>query len=94
MPSDFARKPRSIKHKMWKATEFRIFLLYTGPIVFCGILDDDLNNNFLHLHVAITLLSSRTNEINIDVANHLLLKFVQQVQKLYGDNFAVYNIHL
>lgn len=95
MPTDFARKPRSIKHyKMWKATEFRMFLLYTGPIVLYGILDVDLYNNFLHLHVAITLLSSRTNEKNIDVANQLLYNFVQQVEKLYGDNFLVYNIHL
>lgn len=95
MPSDFTRKPRSIKHyKMWKATEFRMFLLYTGPIILQGILDTDLYNNFLHFHVAISILSTSTVKENIDYANQLLVKFVQQIEKLYGETFLVYNIHL
>ena len=33
-PSEFGRRPRTLlEYAFWKATEFRTFLLYTGPIV-------------------------------------------------------------
>ncbi|XP_011862876.1 PREDICTED: uncharacterized protein LOC105559276, partial [Vollenhovia emeryi] len=40
IPYEFQRKPRSTDDvKMWKATEFRFFLLYCGPIVLKNVLD-------------------------------------------------------
>lgn len=53
VPSGFNRRPRCLKdYKQWKATEFT-FLLYLGPIVLKNILDRNMYNNFLTLHVAI-----------------------------------------
>ncbi|EFN74256.1 hypothetical protein EAG_00154, partial [Camponotus floridanus] len=53
-PLEFARRPRShdILSK-FKATEFRQFLLYTGPVIMYGILDERLYKHLLFLHVVI-----------------------------------------
>lgn len=59
IPDEFARKPRSLKEvDRWKATEFRQFLLYTGPVVLCGVLDPVVYHNFLLLSTAIAILVS------------------------------------
>lgn len=44
IPSEFIRKPRPLNEvKRWKATEFRLFILYTGPI----LLHNKLQKNFM-----------------------------------------------
>src|SRR5580765_5958558 len=56
-PSDFVRKPRSLKDvKQWKAVEFRNFLLYIGPVVLRYTLKKDMYHHFLTHHTAITIL--------------------------------------
>lgn len=57
IPCEFARKPRSLKEvKQFKATEYRQFLLYTGPIVLKEILDSTKYDHFITLQIAITIL--------------------------------------
>lgn len=97
MPKEFSRQPRSL-HKVayWKATEFRQFLLYTGPIVLKTVLKGDIYTHFLTLHVAISILISLMliiNKNNIDYAEKLLQHFVQFFEKIYGKEYMSHNVH-
>jgi len=94
-PREFARKPRSLSDiARWKATELRQFLLYTGPIVLKGILDDALYEHFMMLHVAIKILVNKDFCIKDNAsAKSLLVSFVKNCKTLYGNTFIVYNVH-
>lgn len=93
-PCEFNRKPRSLNDvKFWKATEFRCFLLYTGPIVLQHI-PKPMFDNFMMLSVSIKILVSKLHHINLnDVAGNILSHFVQHCADLYGREFVVYNVH-
>jgi len=95
IPCDFSRKPRSLfEYKHWKATELRLFLLYTGPVSLKGLLPPDLYANFLDLSVAVRLLLCHSSCIRYaDFAENLLKYFVSCFCKLYGKNQLVYNVH-
>lgn len=94
-PSDFARRPRSLHMcSKFKATEFRQFLLYTGPTVTYGILEEKIYKHFLFLHTAIRILVSNfPSRLHLKFAELALQKFVQRCESLYGSNFNTYNVH-
>jgi hypothetical protein len=82
---DFARKPRSLSElDRWKATEFRMFLLYIGPVILKQYLEKSKFKNFLCFSVAASILLSETRVEMIEYARKLLVCFVQQSEKLYG----------
>ena len=59
LPSEFSRQPRSLDLiDRWKATEFREFILYTGPLVLKDILHEGYYIHFLTLHCAMRILLS------------------------------------
>lgn len=92
--NDFSRKPRSLEElPRWKATEFRLFLLYIGPIAIQSILSKELYEHFLCLHVAmIIFLSPNYNNLS-SFAQSLMINFVKKFGKLYGKHFISSNIH-
>lgn len=59
IPVEFNRKPRSLDDiARFKATEYRMILLYFGRVVFKNILPKSVYENFLLFHCAITILCS------------------------------------
>ena len=95
IPKEFARKPRPVADiDRWKATEFRTFLLYVGPVVLRGILPDRVYKHFLLLSAGITILCSAQYCVKFNnFANQLLTQFVQQCKEIYSPSFLVYNVH-
>lgn len=94
-PSEFARRPRSFDIcSKYKATEYRQFLLYTGPVVMHGILKEQLYQHFLFLHGAVRVLIFKCpSRQQLRFAELALRKFVLRCEDLYGPNFNSYNVH-
>lgn len=95
IPYVFNRKPRGLNEvKLWKATEFHTFLLYTGVIVLRKILNEDQYVHFLCLAVAMRILfSQKLMEIHVTFAEELLTYFFEKSKTLYGRKFISYNVH-
>ena len=97
MPSEFSRQPRSLDElDRWKATEYRQFLLYTGPLVLRDLLHKEVYQHFLSFHVAISILLNENTEFRkfyTNFAKDLLQFFVMNADRFFGDTFAVYNVH-
>ena len=93
IPSEFARKPRGFKDlEFWKATEFRMMLIYTGCVVLKNNLPKEFYDNFMLLSLSIRLLMAPTDQ-NISMAQELLNNFVVHFGNLYGAEALVYNVH-
>jgi len=95
-PKEFSRKPRSLKElDMWKASELRTFLLYTGPVALRNILPTVKYNHFMMLSVSIRILvSDKAKDLEWNAfCKRLLSKFVRDCSKLYSEDFLTYNMH-
>lgn len=77
----------------YKATEVRQFLLYTGVVLLKQFLSVDSYHHFLNLSMAYRLLSQPCLEENLDLADNLLKKFVQNFTSYYKKEYIRFNIH-
>ena len=97
MPREFARKPRGLIHfEKWKATEFRQFLLYTGPVVLRNVLDKNSFKHFLSLSISMSVLLQDNSEMRnsyLGYVKSLLEFFVKESKKIYTELFISYNVH-
>lgn len=91
-----SRLPRSLQYrKLFKASEYRSFLLYYLPVVLGGLLEHKYLKHFRLLAGSIfKLLSTKiSNEDLVDSENDLIL-FVKQYQEYYGKENMTMNVHL
>ena len=95
MPREFLRKGRTLQEiDRWKASEFRQFLIYLGPVILKGRLANRFYKHFMLLSVGIyCLISPVFCQTYCEYAKQLLCLFVSQVGELYGVSQYVYNIH-
>lgn len=95
-PSEFARNCRPLDMiSVWKATEFRQFLLYSSLVVMKDHVDTNTYYHWLLLSSAIRLLlCPRSSQQNAGTANLLLKSFVENFPSIYGLNNVVYNVHV
>lgn len=79
LPSDFARKIRGVQDIMrWKATEYRMFLLYLGPIVLKSIQNKECYHHFMILNISMIILLSPDYKYLIGYARKCLDYFVHK----------------
>lgn len=97
LPSEFARQPRSLfEVERWKATEFRQFLLYTGPVVLKGVVTDTVYAHFLCLTVSMSILLNSDQHRRLaylEYAQQLINYFLDKSIEIYYETFLVYNVH-
>ena len=99
IPSEFSRKSRTFDEvDRFKATEFRLILLYTGIGLFKNTLKDQYFKHFLLLFYSMRILCD--SELVIDdeflsYAEELIKLFIKKYKDNYGECLAVvYNVHM
>lgn len=95
IPCEFERKIYDTNYvTRWKATQFRFFLLYCGPIVLKNILSKEKYEHFLLLSIAARILNSDEFCITYgSYAKTLLRNFFLLLPSLYGESSQVLTMH-
>lgn len=94
IPSEFSRKPRPFLYlHLWKATEFRLFVLYIGIVILKPVVREEVYDLFLLLHCAMYITSNEGLINHLDNAEIFLENFVQYSSQIFGPEFVSYYIH-
>jgi hypothetical protein len=93
IPLEFNGQCRSLDViKRWKATEFRTFLLYVGPLVLLNKISRNQYEQFLSLSIAMSILSLDLNYLD-SFAHKLLVFFVKSFSRTYRSYLVSHNVH-
>lgn len=94
-PVEFQRKLRSFVDNLglMKGTEFRQYLLYVGPLLLRGIIDEEKFSNLIKLHIASTIFSHKRFAMYYDEADTLMRMFILEFAAIYHPCHVTYVVH-
>lgn len=91
---NFSRLSRSFDDiSNWRSTEFRTFLLYTGPCILKDLIQPEMYSNFLYLHIATKLCIKEEYSDVLHIAQKLYQEFVTTFENCYGVHLVSSNVH-
>lgn len=94
-PVEFQHKLRSFIDSLglMKGTEFRQYLLFVGPLLLRGIVDEEKISNLITLQIASTIFSHKRFAIYYNEADMLMRKFITDFAAIYHPSHVVYVVH-
>lgn len=94
MPSEIHRAVRGLDCLAhWKGLEYRTFLHYISIVILKEHLPSDVYEHFLALFCAVTICSSNEYVHLLDLADTLLLHYVERFGDIYGEDYITSNVH-
>ncbi|XP_051243573.1 uncharacterized protein LOC127356108 isoform X2 [Dicentrarchus labrax] len=94
-PSEITRSPRSLKcWEVWKASEWRAFLLFYAVSVLPGILYPPFLQHYFYFSFSVhILLQESISQHDLQLAHKSLVQFVEEMKELYGEENVSFNCH-
>lgn len=93
-PGEIQRSIRTLDYiAVMKGKEFRSFILYYGIVSLKDNVHTDIYENFLTLHIALTICLAEEHRRYLPIAQMCFEKYVQDFKKIYGAHQVSYNIH-
>ena len=95
VPVEFQRKHLDIEDiSSWKATQFRLFMLYAAAIILQDFMEPISYHHMLKFIVSYRILSHpQWMNSRIDMAETFLIEFVENLTEIYGEGAVVMNFH-
>ena len=94
-PVEFQRRLRSFVNDIgqMKGTEFRQYLLFVGPLLLKGIVEEEIFCNLLKLHIASTIFTHERFAEYYQEADTLMRMFIVDFAAIYHPCHATYVFH-
>ncbi len=94
-PIEFQHNLRSFIESLglMKGTEFRQYLMFVGPHVLKGIIDEEAMSTILKFHIASTIFAHKRFANYYDEADKLMRMFIQEFAAIYHPCHVTYVVH-